>query len=94
MFLNMLIAIMSETFSRVSEAKERTALMERTHLYADFMWGISLSKDLAGMRYLYVVKPDYEDEVDHGSALQEAQAKITDLMKSYNSRSEGEIEYL
>ena len=58
MFLNMLIAIMSETFSTVSEAKERTALMERTHLYADFMWGIRLSKDLAGMRYLYVVKPD------------------------------------
>ena len=43
MFLNMLIAIMSETFSRVSESKERSALMERTHLYADFMWGIKLS---------------------------------------------------
>lgn len=62
MFLNMLIAIMSETFNRVSEAKERTALMERTHLYADFMWGISLDKDLQGMRYLYVVRPDVETE--------------------------------
>ena len=94
MFLNMLIAIMGQTFERVSEAKERTALMERTHLYADFMWGISLSKDLAGMRYLYVVKPDDQDEEDQGSAVQAAQTKITELMKSYNSKSDVEIEYL
>lgn len=58
MFLNMLIAIMGETFGRVSEAKERSALMERTHLYADFMWGIKLTKELQGMRYLYVVRPN------------------------------------
>jgi hypothetical protein len=57
MFLNMLIAIMGETFGRVSEAKERSALMERTHLYGDFMWGITLTKALKGKRYLYVVRP-------------------------------------
>jgi hypothetical protein len=46
MFMNMLIAIMGETFNRVSEAKERSSLMESTHLYADFMWAISLTKEL------------------------------------------------
>jgi hypothetical protein len=46
MFLNMLIAIMGETFGRVTEAKDRSALMERTHLYADFLWGITLTKEL------------------------------------------------
>jgi hypothetical protein len=56
MFLNMLIAIMGETFGSVSEAKERSALMERTHLYADFMWAIRLTKALEGKRYLYVVR--------------------------------------
>ncbi len=44
--MNMLIAIMGETFSRVSEAKERSSLMESTHLYADFMWAIRLTKEL------------------------------------------------
>jgi hypothetical protein len=53
----MLIAIMSETFERVSEAKERSALMERTHLYADFIWAIEFNKALKGKRYLYVVRP-------------------------------------
>ena len=57
MFMNMLIAIMSETYSRVSEAKERSSLMERTRLYADFLWCINLSKELEGMKYLYVVRP-------------------------------------
>ncbi len=46
MFLNMLIAIMGETFGRVTEAKDRSALMERTHLYADFLWGLTLTKEL------------------------------------------------
>lgn len=71
MFLNMLIAIMGETFGRVSEAKDRSQLMERTHLYADFMWGIRLSKELKGMRYLYVIKPVREDEEDNTSAIEE-----------------------
>ncbi len=43
MFLNMLIAIMGETFTRVRESKERTSLMESTNLYADFMWAIRLT---------------------------------------------------
>ena len=53
----MLIALMGVTFSRVTDAKERNALMERTQMYSDFLWAISFSKALKGKRYLYVVKP-------------------------------------
>ena len=56
-FMNMLIAIMGVTFERVSDAKERNALMEQTQMYADFLWAISLSSALEGKRYLYIVKP-------------------------------------
>ena len=70
MFLNMLIAIMGETFGRVSEAKDRSALMERTHLYADFMWAIRLTKALEGKRYLYVVRQVNAEE-DESSAIRE-----------------------
>jgi hypothetical protein len=70
MFLNMLIAIMGETFGRVSEAKDRSALMERTHLYADFMWAIRLTKALEGKRYLYVVR-QVNAEKDESSAIRE-----------------------
>lgn len=55
--LNMLIAILSTTFGRVSEASERTDLLERTKMYTDFLWLISLTTELKGQRYLYLVSP-------------------------------------
>ena len=36
-FLNMLIAIMGDTFARVSEAKEQSALSEKIQILADFV---------------------------------------------------------
>jgi len=57
----MLIAIMGETFNRVNEAKIRNGLMERTQMYADFLWGINLTEELKGQRYLYVVRPLQDD---------------------------------
>lgn len=58
----MLIALMGVTFERVSDAKERNALMETTQMCADFLWAISLSKTLEGKRYLYIVKPIENEE--------------------------------
>ena len=66
--MNMLIAIMGETYGRVSEAGENSEIMERTHLYADFMWAITLTRELRGKRYLYVVKP-VEDQNDDQTAI-------------------------
>lgn len=56
MFLNMLIAIMGSTYERVTEQRERAALMEQSHIIGDWMWFINLTKDLNGKRYLYVVR--------------------------------------
>ena len=73
---NMLIAIMGETYGRVTEAKERAALMERTHLYADWLWAIKLTDKIQGQRYLYVVRPNSSDQ-QAASALETAQRKIS-----------------
>lgn len=69
-FMNMLIAIMGETYGRVSEAAENSEIMERTHLYADFMWAITLTKELRGKRYLYVVKPIKDEEADQNTLIE------------------------
>lgn len=90
----MLIAIMGETFGRVSEAKERNALMERTHLYADFMWGIKLTEELKGMRYLYVVRPNEEDSSESVSQIETMQKRLTDLIIENNERNFAEISNL
>ena len=57
MFMNMLIAIMGQTFARVTESKARSSLMETTHLNADFLWLINFKEELKNKRYLFVVKP-------------------------------------
>ena len=57
MFLNMLIAVMSDTFNRVNTHKVTNALKERTKMYADFLWAIKLTEELKGQRYLYVIRP-------------------------------------
>lgn len=60
----MLIGIMALTFERVVEGRERNSLMERTKMYADFMWVIKLSKELRGKRYMYIVRPCEDSEAD------------------------------
>jgi hypothetical protein len=57
MFLNMLIAIMSDTYTRITQNKERYALKERTAIYADYIYAIKLQEKLQHFRYLYVVTP-------------------------------------
>ena len=43
MFLNMLIAIMSDTFARITEHKVKYGLKERTQLYADYIYALKLN---------------------------------------------------
>lgn len=81
MFLNMLIAIMGTTYERVMESKERASLMERTHLYADWLWAITLTKELRGQRYLYVIRPRTDDDEAQTAAVDQAQQKILSLIE-------------
>ena len=54
----MLIGIMNNTFTLVTEDKEKNALMEKTKMYADFIdfIFIRISK-FYKKRYLYVITP-------------------------------------
>ena len=61
-FFNMLISVMGQTFERVCEARERNSLMERTKMTADFLWCLFLDKKFNKRRYLYLVKPEVDEE--------------------------------
>lgn len=93
MFINMLIAIMGQTFARVVEAKDRNGLMERTKMYADFLWLIKLTVELKGQRYLYVVKP-IEDNAEGENQFIEAEKKIVQTMQKGFVKTDGDIEIL
>ena len=44
MFLNMLIAIMGDTYARITEFKERNGLQQRTQMFADYLWSLKLDE--------------------------------------------------
>ena len=56
-FVNMLVGIMNNTFTVVTDDRDRNALMEKTKMYADYLWAISFTKKFKSKRYLYVIKP-------------------------------------
>jgi len=53
----MLIAIMSDTFARITENKAKYALKERTEIIADYIYAVKLNSNLTKYRYLYVITP-------------------------------------
>jgi hypothetical protein len=56
-FMNMLIAIMGETFAQVTEEAEQSGLQEQVVLIADFSWLIDLKKVFKGQKYIISVQP-------------------------------------
>lgn len=56
-FLNMLIAIMSDTFDKITENKERNGMIQQTTLYADFIRNLRVDCKLNNSRFLYVITP-------------------------------------
>lgn len=57
-FLNMLIAIMSDTFARVQAIKEENTLKEQATLINDHIWLVDLEAVFKGQRYVAVMTPD------------------------------------
>jgi len=56
-FLNMLIAIMGDTFDRVSEAREQSALKEKINILSDYIWMMRDVSNENESKYVYVVRP-------------------------------------
>ncbi len=59
MFLNMLIAIMGDTFDRNTEAKAQSALVEKIRILADFVYVVPAESIEKGTlsRFLFAIRP-------------------------------------
>jgi len=59
MFLNMLIAIMGDTFDRVTESKEQSALVEKIRILADYVYVVPAESIEKGTlsRFLFAIRP-------------------------------------
>lgn len=56
--MNMLIAIMGESFSKVREQIEESQLSEQLGLIEDHIWLLDLNKEFKGQKYIIRLSPD------------------------------------
>ena len=59
MFLNMLIAIMGDTFERVTETREQNALVEKIRILADYVFVVPRESEEKNTlsRFLFAIRP-------------------------------------
>ena len=64
-FMNMLIAIMGDTFARVQEIAEESGLKERVVLINDHDWLVDIKQLFKGKKYIFIVSPEtYQEQND------------------------------
>jgi hypothetical protein len=61
-FMNMLIAIMGETFGQVLEASVESGIREQVALIADHDWLLDLTKIFKGKKYIIRVRASSSDD--------------------------------
>ena len=54
--MNLLIAIMGDTFARVTEVMERSEAIEKTELIFDFIWVIDMQEMFQNSKYVLIVE--------------------------------------
>ena len=61
----MLIAIMGDTFGKVTEVKEQSGLREKVSILADYVWMIPM--EVNEVKYIYALKPKAMNEEESSS---------------------------
>lgn len=60
-FFNILIAIVSDTYERIMESKERSHLIQQVELTSEFMDFITFDLEIVNCQYLYFIEPVMDD---------------------------------
>ena len=84
-FLNMIIAIMANTFDYVMEKKQQTSMKERISILADFRFVLRAMSLEQEFPYILVVKPKVENNED------EWQGMLDSIKKQFKNSSESII---
>jgi hypothetical protein len=55
--MNMLIAVMSDTYANVQDGAEENKCKEKIILMSDHLWLVSLQEKFKNQKYILIVKP-------------------------------------
>ena len=56
LFMNLLIAIMGDTFDRVQEMKVQAGTKEKISMITDFIWVLDMSEQFKNQKYVLIVE--------------------------------------
>ena len=62
--MNIIIAMMGETFENVQKIQEETGLAEQVQLMQDFLWLLNMKNRFDGKKYIVRVYPDESKDND------------------------------
>jgi hypothetical protein len=60
-FFNILIAIVSDSYERIMESKERSHLMQQVEITSEFIDFITFDEEITASPYLYFIEPVIDD---------------------------------
>ena len=80
-FMNMLIAIMGDTFGQVLEVAEESGLREQVVLIADHAWLLDLKKIFKGQKYIILVKPSTSSQDSDNAVVDQCKETETTIVK-------------
>ena len=83
-FMNMLIAIMGETFGQVQEVSEESGLREQVVLIADHAWLLDPKKIFAGQKYIIRVQPSSSSQETDDPVMDKLQNQEATILKRMN----------
>ena len=70
-FMNMVIAIMGDTFGQVLEGAEQNGIQEQLFLISDHLWLLDLQKIFQGQRYVVILTPSSSSSEEKDRAIDE-----------------------
>jgi hypothetical protein len=82
--MNMLIAIMGETFGQVQEVSEESGLREQVVLISDHAWLLDPKKIFEGQKYIVRVQPSSSSQDVDDVVLDKLQNQEATLLKRMN----------
>ena len=78
----MLIAIMGDTYSKVTKNKDKNSLKTQTEFYSDFMSVLKPNKKVNTNRFLYIAVPVADVDTEADADWQGGLSKITGELES------------
>lgn len=86
--MNMLIAIMSDTYSKVMDNQERFGLFQRTKSWFIYLGWFNFSDKFNNMKYLYIIEPIQQNDDKAGAVISQLRKQNIELWDRLSNERE------